>query len=158
MALLGNIIWFLFGGWALFLIYLLGAVFFFPMFIPLFRLAQYAAWPFGRTVLSQRELSRYRQTKEIDDQVSAMTTGLRATSSIMNLLWMLTFGWLLAIAHFFGSIINLMFFWLIVTIPNIGGHWKMMGVALMPFNKVIVPATVAQEVKDTNARKKLNLQ
>lgn len=157
MALLGNILWFFLGGWALFLVYLFGALVFFPMFVPLFRLAKYSAWPFGRTVLTQRELSRYREARGIEDQQSGMTTGLRATSSVMNILWMLTFGWVLAVLHFLSALANLVLIFLIITIPNIGGHWKMMSVALLPFNKVIVPLSLASEVKDTNARKKLNL-
>ena len=49
MALLGNIIWFILGGWFLFILYAIAAVIFFPMFLPLFRIAKYAAFPFGRS-------------------------------------------------------------------------------------------------------------
>lgn len=157
MALLGNIIWFFLGGWLLFFGYLVGAIVFFPAFIPLFRLAKYSAWPFGRTVLSQRELSKYREAKGVQEEQDTMTTGLRTTSSLLNFIWMMTFGWVLAAIHFLSAIANLALIWLLITIPNIGGHWKMISVALLPFNKVIVSQSLAQEVKDTNARKKLNL-
>ena len=157
MVLLGNVIWFVLGGWLLFFVYLLGAVVFFPVFIPLFRLAKYSAWPFGRTVLTQGELSSYRAASNIQDDTTKLIKGLRMTSGVLNFVWLLTFGWVLALLHLIACLINLACFWLVVTIPNIGGHWKMIGVALMPFNKVIVSSNLAQEIKDTNTRKKHNL-
>lgn len=157
MALLGNILWFVLGGWLVFLFYLLGAIVFFPMFIPLFRLAVYAAWPFGRSVVSKRALDRYRELTGASFQASGLEQGARAVSGVLNVLWMLSFGWVLALTHFLCAILNILTIWMIVTIPNIAGHWKLMKVALMPFNKVIVPQTLADEMTDRFARAKLNL-
>ena len=157
MALLGNIIWFFLGGWALFLTYALGAVIFFPMFIPLFRLAVFALWPFGRDVVTRAQLDRYRQVKGIAADASALDTTLKHASAVLNLLWMLTFGWLLALVHLLASLANLCLFFLIVTIPNIGGHWKLIRVAFLPFNKVIVPSALAQDIRNELARARLGL-
>lgn len=157
MALLGNILWFVLGGWAAFIFYFLGAIVFFPMFIPLFRLACYAAWPFGRTVVTQSQLEKYREISGGNTELSAVTRGLRTASGILNVLWLLTFGWLLALVHFIAAIVNIMFFWLIITIPNIGGNWKLISVALMPFNKVIVPSTVGREIADKLVKAKLGI-
>ena len=65
MRLLGNIIWFFLGGWLIFLLYVIAAIVFFPMFIPLFRLAVFAVWPFGRAAITKAELNQYRQSKNI---------------------------------------------------------------------------------------------
>lgn len=65
MALLGNIIWVLFGGWLLFLVYTLAAVVFFPFFLPIFRMARYALWPYGRGIVTQNQLKKYREIKGI---------------------------------------------------------------------------------------------
>jgi len=157
MALLGNIIWFFLGGWALFLGYALGAILFFPMFIPLFRLALYALWPFGRDVVTRAQLDRYRQIKGGGGDGSAVDTTLKNVSAVLNVLWMLTFGWFLALVHLAASFANLCLFFLIVTIPNIGGHWKLIRVAFLPFNKVIVPASLAQEIRDGLAKARLGL-
>lgn len=157
MALLGNILWLVLGGWIAFLFYLLGAILFFPLFIPLFRLAVYAAWPFGRTVVTQAQLEKYRELTGANPNVSGVTRGLRTASGILNVVWMLTFGWLLALVHLGGAIINVFLFWMIVTIPNIGGHWKLIPVAFMPFNKVIVPATLGQAINDRLVRDKLGI-
>ncbi|MBM3362928.1 MAG: hypothetical protein FJY42_09740 [Betaproteobacteria bacterium] len=157
MALLGNIIWFFLGGWALFLLYALGAVIFFPMFIPLFRLALFALWPFGRDVVTRAELDRFRQARGLVDDSSMVDATLKNVSAVLNLLWMLTFGWVLALAHLLASFFNLCLFFLIVTIPNIGGHWKLIRVAFLPFNKVIVPSKVAQDIREEIARSRLGI-
>lgn len=157
MALLGNIIWFFLGGWALFLLYALGAVIFFPMFIPLFRLALFALWPFGRGVVTRAELDRFRQARGLVDDSSMVDATLKNVSAVLNLLWMLTFGWVLALAHLLASFFNLCLFFLIVTIPNIGGHWKLIRVAFLPFNKVIVPSKVAQDIREEIARSRLGI-
>lgn len=148
MALLANVLWLVLGGWLLFLFYLLGAVVFFPFFIPLFRLAAYSAWPFGRTVVSQSRLEKYRALVGAQMEVSGFARGLRHTSGVLNVLWFITFGWILALLHIFSAILNIAFFWLIVTIPNIPGHFKLLKVALMPFNKVILPSSVAREIDE----------
>jgi uncharacterized membrane protein YccF (DUF307 family) len=50
----------------------------------------------------------------------------------------------LALVHLSASFLNLCFFWTIIAIPNIGGHWKLIRVAFLPFNKVIVSSGVAK--------------
>tara|TARA_B110000967_G_C18776704_1_gene505942 strand:+ start:420 stop:878 length:459 start_codon:yes stop_codon:yes gene_type:complete len=152
MRLLGNIFWFLLGGWLLFLFYFFAACIFFPVFIPLFRLAMYSLWPFGKDVVTQQQLRDYREASG-SEAVEVFTT----LGGLLNLIWMLTFGWILALAHLASSIVNLLFFWLIVTIPNIAGHWKMIRVAFMPFDKVIVPTLLAEEIEKVIAKRKLNL-
>lgn len=157
MALLGNIIWFFMGGWLLFLLYALSAVIFFPMFIPLFRLAAFAVWPFGRAAVTKAQLDEYRQSKNITSDSTLTDETLKNVSALLNLVWMLTFGWILALGHIAASFVNLCLFWTIVAIPNIGGHWKLIRVAFFPFNKVIVPSGVAQEINQEIAKSKLGI-
>jgi uncharacterized membrane protein YccF (DUF307 family) len=176
MRLLGNFIWFVSGGWALFLIYAFGAVVFFPVFLPLFRLAKYSAWPFGRSVVSRDQLDEYKKTKVQENEnsssegsavalakgsVNAATAvgkaSMRATGSVLNILWLLSFGLALAMFHLLGAVINLFLIFLIVTIPNIGGNLKLIPVALMPFNKVIVPERVAEEIREGIAKNRLGI-
>lgn len=157
MKLLGNIVWFLLGGWLLFIFYALGAIIFFPMFVPLFRLAIYSAWPFGKTAVSKSLIEQYRETTGKTIEVSTTETVLKKTSSLLNVLWLITFGWVLALLHLLSSLANLLVFWLIVTIPNIAGHWKLIGTAFMPFNKVIVPSGLAEKMRLALAEKKHNL-
>jgi uncharacterized membrane protein YccF (DUF307 family) len=157
MRLLGNIIWFFLGGWLLFIVYAISALLFFPMFIPLFRLALYALWPFGRDVVTRAQLDQYRQAKNVGADTSTTEEVFNNISGLLNVLWMFTFGWILALCHLTCSFINLLLFWTIVAIPNIGGHWKLIRVAFLPFNKVIVPSNVAQEITDGIAKAKLGI-
>jgi len=157
MALLGNIFWFVLGGWLLFIFYALAAVIFFPMFIPLWRLALYSAWPMGRSVVSQSQLTKYREITGKATEVGTDETAIRNYGSVFNILWLLTFGWFLAALHLSSALINLVFFFLIITLPNIVGNWKLIGIAFMPFNTKIVPNTIAKEMTDAIAKSKLNI-
>lgn len=157
MRLLGNILWFLLGGWLLFLLYALAAILFFPMFLPLWRLALYSVWPFGRDVISQNKLTAYREQSGKSVESSSTVSVVRNVSGFLNVIWMLTFGWVLALVHLFASIGNLLLFFFIVTIPNIAGHWKLISVAFMPFNKVILPTEIVNEINQELARAKHNL-
>lgn len=157
MAFLGNIFWFVLGGWLLFIFYTLAAIVFFPVFVPLWRLAIYSAWPMGRSVISQSKLTKYKEITGKSIELGEVESKIKGFSSILNVLWLLTFGWVLALIHFFSALFNLVFFFLIFTIPNIMGNWKLMGVALMPFNKKIVPNTVLKEITDTIAKDKLGI-
>jgi uncharacterized membrane protein YccF (DUF307 family) len=157
MRLLGNIVWLILGGWVLFLTYTVAAIIFFPLFIPLFRLARYALWPFGRGLVTQSQLIKYREIKSIESKDHLLGSTARRISGVLNILWMLTFGWFLALVHLFSAIFNMFLFFLIVTIPNIGGHWKLIRVAFMPFNKVIVPQSIADEINKELVKNKLNI-
>ncbi len=137
----------------LFILYTLAAILFFPVFVPIFRIAKYSLWPFGKGIVSQGELNKYRESQGSPTENSAT----KKLSGVLNIVWMLTFGWILALTHLMASILNLCLFWLIVTIPNIGGHWKMIRIAFMPFNKVIIPKTLAEEIEVGIAKGKLKI-
>jgi uncharacterized membrane protein YccF (DUF307 family) len=86
-----------------------------PMGIASFRIAAYALWPFGRTIV---------------DKPSA-----GAGSLLGNILWIVFFGWWLAIGHLVTG------FLLCVTIIGIPlglANFKMIPVSLMPLGKDIV--------------------
>ena len=155
MTLLGNILWFILGGWLLGLLYLLGAIVFFPLFPFLWPLVKFAFWPFGKEVVSRSDLEAYQRAHGVEK--SAAQTTKNTVGLIGNILWALTFGWILALSHLVAAIINIAFIWLIVTIPNIGGNWKLITVAFAPFNRVIVPSELAREIKLTAAKKRIGI-
>jgi uncharacterized membrane protein YccF (DUF307 family) len=157
MALLGNIIWFVLGGWILFLVYGFASIVFFPAFVPLFRLAVYAAWPFNRGIVTAKQLRDYRELRGATIDQSETQKALEGVSSVLNVVWLLTFGWIIAALHLFASIANLCLCFLVVTIPNIAGNWKLIPVAFMPFNKVIVPKSIEEEIKLALTKSKLGI-
>ena len=106
-----------------------------------------------RYVISKRKLDKYRELNGNDTENSAMTT----VAGFLNVLWIITFGWILALSHLLASIANLFLFFLIITIPNITGHWKMIRIAFMPFNTVIIPKNLANEIDTALAKGKFNL-
>jgi len=155
MKTLANIVWLLTGGWLIGLLYLLGALVFPPLLPFLYPLIGYGFWPFGRKAIPKNRLEDYRKVvgKGGDNPGGTVKT----VGVVANVLWALTFGWVLALAHIIGSAINLAFFWLVITIPNIVGHWKLISTAFTPFRRVVISSSLADEIDDTLERQKHNL-
>ena len=87
-----------------------------PFGIASFRMAGYALWPFGRTV------------------VSKPTSGVM--SGIGNVIWFILAGLWIAIGHIITGVVLCIF---IITIPFGIASFKMAGLALFPLGKEIVP-------------------
>jgi uncharacterized membrane protein YccF (DUF307 family) len=116
-----NIVWLLLHGWLLALAYLLaGAVaclliVTIPFGIASFRLATFAAWPFGRTTVR--------------------APGAGAASALGNLLWLLFAGWWLALLHVAAGIAYCV---TIIGIPFSIALFKLAVVGLFPLGKRVV--------------------
>ena len=123
MRLILNIIWLIFGGLWLALGYLLAALVCFiliitiPFGIAALRIASYALWPFGRTI------------------VDKPTAG--AGALIGNIIWIVLFGWWLALEHLVTAIAMAI---TIIGIPLALANLKLIPVSLLPLGKDIVPA------------------
>ena len=122
VKLLLNLIWLVFGGLWLALGYVLAGIICcvlvvtIPFGVASFRMASYALWPFGRTI------------------VDRPTAG--AMSTIGNVIWILVAGWWLVLGHVttaFAQAIT------IVGIPLAIANLKMIPVSLVPLGKEIVP-------------------
>lgn len=122
MRVVLNIIWLLFGGLWLAAGYLLAALISFLLIITIpfgfasLRIALYALWPFGRTI------------------VSRPTAG--TGTLIGNVIWVLLFGLWLAIGHVVSALAMAI---TIVGIPLALANLKLIPVSLMPLGKQIVP-------------------
>ncbi|MEP7331602.1 MAG: YccF domain-containing protein [Terracoccus sp.] len=121
MKLLLNIIWVVFGGFLLWLGYLLAGVIAcltvvgIPLGLAAFRIGWFALWPFGRTV--------------VDHPAAG------APSAIGNVLWVIFFGWWLALGHIVTAVAQAV---TIVGIPLALGNLKLVPVSLFPLGKRIV--------------------
>lgn len=117
-----NIIWLVFSGFWLFLGYLAAGVLLcitiigIPFGIAAFRIALYALWPFGRTVVDRRDAG--------------------APSCIGNVLWLILAGWWLALGHIVTGIAQCI---TIIGIPLGIANFKMIPLSLLPLGKEIVP-------------------
>ena len=124
MRLILNVVWLLFGGLWLALGYLLAALVCFVLIITIpfgfaaLRIADYALWPFGRTIVDK--------------------PGPRPGALVGNVIWVLLFGLWLAIGHLVSAAAMAMAI-TIIGIPLALANLKLIPVSLMPLGKEIVP-------------------
>jgi uncharacterized membrane protein YccF (DUF307 family) len=127
MRTLGNILWLILAGWWLALAYAIAGVVAFVLIITIpfgiasFRLAGFVLWPFGRTVVWQRQAG--------------------AWSVIGNVIWLLVLGWELALAHLVAGLLLCL---TIIGIPLGLASWKMVPLALLPLGREVIPLGAAQ--------------
>ncbi|BDN84555.1 MULTISPECIES: YccF domain-containing protein [Mycobacterium] len=125
MRLILNVIWLVFGGLWLALGYLVAALICFLLIVTIpfgfaaLRIASYALWPFGRTIV---------------EKPSAGTGAL-----IGNVIWILLFGLWLAIGHLVSAVAMAMAI-TIIGIPLALANLKLIPVSLVPLGKEIVSA------------------
>ena len=121
MRTLLNIIWFIFSGFWLWLAYMLAGIICcvliitIPWGIASFRMASYAAWPFGREL------------------VDKPTAGI--LSFLGNVIWVIVAGWWIALTHVATGILLCI---TIIGIPLGVANFKLIPVSLMPLGKQIV--------------------
>jgi uncharacterized membrane protein YccF (DUF307 family) len=124
MRLILNIIWLVFGGLWMAVGYVVAALISFLLIITIpfgfasLRIASYALWPFGRTIV---------------DKPTAGTGAL-----IGNVIWVVLFGVWLAIGHLVSALAMAI---TIVGIPLALANLKLIPVSLMPLGKEIVPVS-----------------
>ena len=123
MNLLGNLIWIVFGGFFIFLEYLIAGILLcltiigIPFGIQILKLSYLALVPFGRKI----------------HDVSNASTG--CLYLIMNILWLIFGGIWIALSHL---LLALLFAITIIGIPFARQHMKLAGLALTPFGKEVV--------------------
>ena len=128
MRTIGNVLWFLLAGLWLAIGYAVAGLLAFvlivtiPFGIASFRLANFVLWPFGRTTVWRRDAGVW--------------------SVIGNVVWVIVFGWELALLHLVtGALLMIT----IVGIPFGIACWKMIPLSLMPLGREIVPLAAAHD-------------
>ena len=134
MRLILNIIWLVFAGLWLAIGYTIAALVCFiliitiPFGIAALRIALYALWPFGRTVVRRRDAG--------------------AASAVGNVLWFLLCGWWLALGHLITGVAMCL---TIIGIPLGLANFKLIPVSLLPLGREIVPVDQAYLVEGGTA-------
>ena len=127
MRLLLNIIWFVLAGLWMAIGYAFAALVMFvliitiPFGIAAMRIALYALWPFGRTIV-----------RRADHGVA---------STIGNVLWFILAGWWLAIAHLITGVLLCV---TIIGIPLGLANFKLIPVSLTPLGRDIIDTSEAR--------------
>jgi uncharacterized membrane protein YccF (DUF307 family) len=123
MRLILNLIWLILCGWWIAILYFLAGIIAFiliitiPFGIAAWRIANYALWPFGRSI------------------VRRPSAGIG--SLIGNIIWVILLGWELALGHLISG------FLLCVTIIGIPlglANFKLIPISLFPLGVEIVPS------------------
>jgi len=123
MRTLLNLIWLVLAGFWLAVGYVIAGIICciliitIPFGIASFRIAGYALWPFGRTMVDRRDAG--------------------AGSVIGNVLWVLLAGWWLALGHLVTGIVLCVS---IIGIPLGLANFKLIQISLLPLGKEIVPS------------------
>ncbi|MDX0488356.1 YccF family protein [Sinorhizobium medicae] len=151
MRFAGNVIWFVFGGWYIALLWLVGAgaaaltIVGLPLSRAAIEMAKLSAFPFGKDVVHVREL---------DGKGTTAITALTGTIGfIVNVAWACTFGIVLFLGYLFAGVINCIF---LITIPFGLQSFKLAGLSFWPVGRRVVPIELANEVRKRNAEKKLD--
>ena len=124
MNAIGNILFFVLGGFLIVLGYVIGGVVLcitivgIPFGVQAFKLARAVAAPFGTQVVERESASG-------------------CTAVVMNIIWVILPGLELAIAHL---VMGLVLGVTIIGIPFAKQHFKLVPLALIPFGRSIVPA------------------
>jgi uncharacterized membrane protein YccF (DUF307 family) len=123
LRLILNIIWLVFEGWWMAILYVLAGVLCFiliitiPFGIACFRIAAYVIWPFGRSITMHRRAG--------------------IGSLIGNIIWVILFGWWLALGHLTAGITLCL---TIIGIPLGLANFKLIPISLLPLGVQIVPS------------------
>jgi uncharacterized membrane protein YccF (DUF307 family) len=121
MRLILNIIWLVLAGFWMAIAYLLAAIVCFiliitiPFGIAALRIAGFALWPFGRTLVRK--------------------PGAGVASGIGNIIWLILFGWWLALGHLITGIALCI---TIIGIPLGLANFKLIPVSLLPLGREVV--------------------
>ena len=126
MRLILNVIWLVLCGIWMAIFYALAGILAFilivtiPFGIAAFRIANYVLWPFGRTTVPRRDAG--------------------VGSLIGNIIWIILFGWELALAHLVTGIVLCL---TIIGIPLGLASFKLIPISLLPLGVQIVPSDEA---------------
>jgi uncharacterized membrane protein YccF (DUF307 family) len=149
MRFAGNVIWFVLGGWWIALLWLLGAAIFaisiigIPLTIAALQMASLSAWPFGREVVHIRELD--------GKGVSATTAATGTIGFIVNVVWALTFGWVLFLSYLVSGVLCCL---TLIGIPFGLQAFKLAGISFWPVGRRVVTVELANLARNEAAREK----
>ncbi len=123
MRLILNLIWLILCGWWIAILYFLAGIIAFiliitiPFGIAAWRIASYALWPFGRSIVRRPRAG--------------------IGSLIGNIIWIVLLGWELALGHLISGVLLCL---TIIGIPLGLANFKLIPISLLPLGVQIVPS------------------
>lgn len=113
------------------------------MTIAALQMAALSAWPFGKEVVHIRELD--------GKGVTATTAVTGTVGFIVNVIWALTFGWVLFIAYLFAGVLCCL---TLIGIPFGLQAFKLAGISLWPVGRRVVTVELANLAREEAAKEK----
>lgn len=129
MKLIGNLIWFIFGGlemaigWCIVGAIAALTIVGLPWARACFVIAKFTLWPFGKVAINRKELTG-------KDDIGTSSLG-----TVGNIMWFIFAGAWLAIGHLIAAFVCIL---TIIGIPFAIQHFKLAGIAVAPIGKAIV--------------------
>ncbi|MDC8772969.1 YccF domain-containing protein [Roseateles albus] len=143
MSAIGNVLWFLMGGFFMGLGWCLAGLIAFVSIVGIpwgkacFVIGQFAFLPFGKEAINRKELTN-------QDDIGTGGLGL-----LGNVVWFIFAGFWLALGHVGSAVLC---FITVIGIPFGIQHLKLAGLALAPIGQVIVTKEVAQASRQQSAK------
>lgn len=143
MAFVGNLLWFVFGGFAAWLVWILVGIVFaitivgIPYAYTAFRIARFAAFPFGKDLVDAELVGEKRVTG----------------SGFMNFLWIILAGFWLALAH---ALLGVAYCITIIGIPWGIASFRLAKASFAPLGKRVVSSDLAAEARSRAAKSDLD--
>jgi len=137
MRIIGNILWFIFGGgmsaiaWGFAALLMAISIIGLPWARASLNIAKYSLLPFGSRLVDRRAIKG-------KTDLGTGTFGL-----LGNIIWFIFGGWYLALMHlFFGCLWTIT----IIGIPFGVAHFRLMRASIFPVGKAVVPSDVARNL------------
>lgn len=146
MAFIGNLLWFIGGGFITGLLWTVAGLVCFitvvgiPMGYACFRIARFAFFPFGKDLIPAKMLGEKRVPE----------------TALMNLIWCLIFGWWLSLSHAVTGILWFCFFWLGIGIPFGIANFNLARACFAPLGQRIVSKDMGKAARARYVESQLN--
>ena len=122
-------------------------------------MVSYAYWPFGRRPVSKKAVAAYKVENNMPADEDKFAKSSQLIKFLATTVWVLTFGWILALAHLLSALANLGACILIITIPvalpNAIANFKLIPVAFAPFGVRLIPNSLADDIDKSLSKSKL---
>ena len=100
--------------------------------------------------MRKNDVAKWKEARGEEPEMGALENSGAVVRVLANVVWVITFGWILALSHIVSGLVNLAACLLLVTIPiclpNALANFKLVPVAFVPFGVKIVPSGLAEEI------------
>ena len=105
------------------------------------------------------DVAKWKEARGEKPETGGIDSAGAVVKILANVVWVITFGWILAVSHILSGLANLAACILLITIPiclpNALANFKLVPVAFVPFGVKIVPISLAEDIHKAAAATRL---